>query len=147
NYRSTKVILDAAWNVVKNNQFRKDKKLWTEKLGGDAVTADEFADEREEALAIASTIHNKVRNEDYRFADFAAFYRINAQSRVLEDALRRLEIPYKIIGAVRFYDRAEVKNVIAYLRVIVNPADTLSLKRILNIPARGLGKTSLESLE
>jgi DNA helicase-2/ATP-dependent DNA helicase PcrA len=82
-----------------------------------------------------------------RFADFAVFYRINAQSRVLEDALRRLEIPYKIIGTVRFYERAEVKNVLAYLRVVVNPADALGLQRILNVPARGLGKTSLVHLE
>src|SRR5258708_4705165 len=146
NYRSTKVILDAAWNVVQHNQFRKDKKLWTQKTSGDPITATEYNDEREETLAVASAIHQKVR-EDFRYADFAVFYRINAQSRVLEDALRRLEIPYKIIGAVRFYDRAEVKNVIAYLRIVVNPADTLSLKRILNIPARALGKTSLEAIE
>ena len=149
NYRSTKIILDAAWNVVQHNQFRKEKKLWTEKTGGEPVTADEFQDEREEALAVASAIHQKVRNEDFRFADFAVFYRINAQSRVLEDALRRLEIPYKIIGSVRFYDRAEVKNVIAYLRLIVNPADARlpGLKRILNIPTRALGKTSLEAFQ
>lgn len=146
NYRSTRMILDAAWKVVQHNQFRKEKKLWTEQTGGDAVTAYEFADEREEALAVASSIHQKVRNEDFRFADFAVFYRINAQSRVLEDALRRLEIPYKIIGSVRFYERAEIKNVIAYLRVIMNPMDTLSLKRIVNIPARNLGKTSVEAL-
>jgi len=147
NYRSTKPILDAAWNVVQHNQFRKEKKLWTEKIAGDPVSAAEFADEREEALAVASAIHVGVRNEDARFSDFAVFYRINAQSRVLEDALRRLEIPYKIIGSVRFYDRAEVKNVIAYLRVVVNPADTLCLKRIFNIPTRALGKTSLEAFE
>ncbi len=147
NYRSTRLILDAAWNVVQHNQFRKDKKLWTEKVAGDPITATEFNDEREEALAVASAIHQKVRSEDFRYADFAVFYRINAQSRVLEDALRRLEIPYKIIGSVRFYDRAEVKNVIAYMRVIVNPADTLSLKRIFNIPTRGLGKTTLETIE
>lgn len=147
NYRSTERILDAAWNVVQHNQFRKDKKLWTEKQGGDPVTATEFADEREEALAVASTIRNKTQEGTLRFADFALFYRINAQSRVLEDALRRMEIPYKIIGSVRFYDRAEVKNVIAFLRAIVNPKDTLSLKRILNIPARNLGKTTLEALQ
>ncbi len=147
NYRSTKIILDAAWNVVQNNEQRKDKKLWTEKTAGDPISATEYADEREEALAVASAIHQKVRTEDFRYADFAIFYRINAQSRVLEDALRRLEIPYKIIGAVRFYDRAEVKNVIAYMRVVVNPADTLSLKRIFNIPTRALGKTSMETME
>lgn len=147
NYRSTRLILDAAWNVVQHNQFRKEKKLWTEKAGGDPVTATEFADEREEAMAVAAAVHQKVRNEDYRFADFAVFYRINAQSRVLEDALRRMEIPYKIIGSVRFYERAEVKNVLAYLRLVVNPADALALKRIINIPARNLGKTSLEAIE
>ena len=147
NYLSTKPILDAAWNVVQHNQFRKEKKLWTDRTSGDPVGATEFADEREEALAVASAIHQKVRNEDSRYADFAIFYRINAQSRVLEDALRRLEIPYKIIGSVRFYDRAEVKNVIAYLHVVVNPADTLSLKRIINIPTRALGKNTLEAIE
>ncbi len=147
NYRSTEAILDTAWRVVQNNQFRKDKKLWTQRKGGDPVTVDEFADEREEALAIASTLYNKVRGADSRYADFAVFYRINAQSRVLEDALRRMEIPYKIIGAVRFYDRAEVKNVIAYLRVIMNPADSLSLKRIFNTPTRGLSKATQEAFE
>ena len=132
---------------MQHNQFRKDKKLWTEKTAGERVTVREFADVRDEAQAVGSAIYARVRNEGFRYADFAAFYRINAQSRVLEDALRRLEIPYKIIGAVRFYDRSEVKNVIAYLRVVVNPRDTLSLKRIINIPTRALGKTSLEAIE
>lgn len=147
NYRSTEVILDAAWNVVKRNQFRKEKKLWTEKKGGDPVTVDEFADEREEAQAVASAIFNRVRTEDFRYADFAVFYRINAQSRVLEDALRRLEIPYKIIGSVRFYERSEIKNLIAYLRVVINPADSLGLKRIINTPTRGLSKNTVEAVE
>lgn len=147
NYRSNETILNTAWNVVKHNQFRKDKKLWTEKKGGDPVTVDEFQDERGEAQAVGAAILAKVRNEGFRFADFAVFYRINAQSRVLEDALRRYEIPYKIIGAVRFYDRAEIRNAIAYLRVIVNPADSLSVKRVLNVPTRGLGKTTLEAFE
>ena len=147
NYRSTETILDTAWNVVKHNQFRKDKKLWTEQKGGEAVTVDEFQDERAEAQAIASAIYNRTRSEDFRPADFAVFYRINAQSRVLEDALRRLEVPYKIIGSVRFYDRAEVKNVIAYLRVVLNPVDTLSLKRIINTPTRGISKATIEALE
>jgi DNA helicase-2/ATP-dependent DNA helicase PcrA len=96
---------------------------------------------------VASAIFNRARSEGHRYADFAVFYRINAQSRVLEDALRRLEIPYKIIGSVRFYERAEIKNLIAYLRVIMNPADGLGLKRIINTPTRGLGKTSLEAIE
>ena len=147
NYRSTEVILEAAWNVVQHNQFRKDKKLWTEKLGGEAVAATEYADEREEALAVASTVRNQVTAHGKRYSDFAVFYRINAQSRVFEDSLRRLEIPYKIIGSVRFYDRAEVKNVIAYLRLVINPRDTISLKRVMNVPVRNLGKTTLEHLE
>lgn len=147
NYRSTAAILDAAWSVVQHNQFRKEKKLWTSRKGGDPVTATEFADEREEALAVASHIRQQMSQGDSSYADFAVFYRINAQSRVLEDALRRLEIPYKIIGSVRFYERAEVKNVLAYLRVLINPKDALSFKRILNIPPRGLGKTSLEAIE
>jgi DNA helicase-2/ATP-dependent DNA helicase PcrA len=147
NYRSTPQILDAAWKVVQHNQFRKEKKLWTERKPGDAVEVNEFADEREEAAAVAATIHAHVSQGDTRYADYAVFYRINAQSRVLEDALRRLEIPYRIIGSVRFYERSEVKNVIAYLRVLVNPADTISLKRIFNVPARGLGKTTLEALQ
>src|SRR5258708_34502960 len=105
NVRSTPVILDAAWNVVQNNKFRKDKKLWTAQTGGDPVVADEFADERQEALGVASTIRQGVAQGDMRYADYAVFYRINAQSRVLEDALRRAEIPYKIIGSVRLYDR------------------------------------------
>src|SRR5258708_4269385 len=147
NYRSTERILDAAWKVVHNNKFRKDKKLWTAQTGGDAVVADEFADERQEALVVASTIRQGVAQGDMRYSDYAVFYRINAQSRVLEDALRRMEIPYKIIGSVRFYDRAEVKDVLAYLRLVINPVDTLALRRIVNVPVRGLGKTSLEHIE
>jgi DNA helicase II / ATP-dependent DNA helicase PcrA len=147
NYRSTERILDAAWAVVRNNKFRKEKKLWTAKTGGDPVTADEFADERQEALVVASTIKQGTKKGDMRYGDYAIFYRINAQSRVLEDALRRMEIPYKIIGTVRFYDRAEVKDILAYLRLVINPVDTLALRRIVNSPARGLGKTSLEQIE
>jgi DNA helicase II / ATP-dependent DNA helicase PcrA len=147
NYRSTERILEAAWKVVHHNKFRKDKKLWTAQSGGDPVVAEEFADERQEALVVASTIKQGVKQSGMRYGDYAAFYRINAQSRVLEDALRRLEIPYKIVGSVRFYDRAEVKDVLAYLRLVINPVDTLALRRIVNSPARGLGKTSLEQIE
>jgi DNA helicase-2/ATP-dependent DNA helicase PcrA len=147
NYRSTERILDCAWKVVHNNKFRKDKKLWTAQLGGEPVTSDEFSDERQEALVVASTIRQGVAAGDMNYKDYAVFYRINAQSRVLEDALRRMEVPYKIVGSVRFYDRAEVKDVLAYLRLIVNPKDTLALRRIVNVPTRGLGKTSLEQIE
>ena len=147
NYRSTERILDAAWRVVQNNKFRKDKKLWTAKSGGDPVVADEFQDERQEALVVASTIKQGVAKGDMKYADHAVFYRINAQSRVLEDALRRMEIPYKIIGTVRFYERAEVKDILSYLRLVINPVDTLALRRVINVPTRGLGKTSLEQIE
>ena len=147
NYRSTERILDAARNVVRNNKFRKEKKLWTAKTGGDPVVADEFQDERQEALVVASTIKQGVVKDGLRYGDHAVFYRINAQSRVLEDALRRMEIPYKIIGTLRFYERAEVKDVLAYLRLVINPVDLLALRRVVNVPARGLGKTSLEQIE
>jgi DNA helicase-2/ATP-dependent DNA helicase PcrA len=147
NYRSTERILDAAWSVVRNNKFRKEKKLWTAQAGGDAVTADEFQDERQEALVVASTIRQGISQGDMRYSDYAVFYRINAQSRVLEDALRRMEIPYKIIGTVRFYERAEIKDILCYLRLIINPVDTLALRRVINSPPRGLGKTSLEQIE
>ena len=147
NYRSTRAFWTPPGTWCSTTSSARRKNSGRSARAAIAVAATEFDDEREEALAVASAIHQKVRHEDFQYKDFAVFYRINAQSRVLEDALRRLEIPYKIIGAVRFYDRAEVKNVIAYLRVVVNPADTLGLKRIINIPTRALGKTTLEAIE
>ncbi|MBI3553806.1 MAG: UvrD-helicase domain-containing protein [Elusimicrobia bacterium] len=146
NYRSTPLILEAAHKVIRNNKSRKVKKLWTEKTGGDSVQVVELPNEAEEASWVVRRIAILV--EDGRsLKETAIFYRTNAQSRSFEEALRRAGLPYRIVGAVRFYDRKEVKDALAYARVILNPADSVSLGRILNIPPRGIGKTSLERLE
>jgi len=146
NYRSTQSILDAAHNVIKRNRFRKDKKLWTDAPGGEPVRFREFGDEQEEARTVAQESSRHLA-AGRRRSDIAVFYRTNAQSRVLEDAFRRENIPYVLVGSVRFYERMEVKDVLAYLRVAVNPADSVAVKRVINVPARGLGKTTLESLD
>ncbi len=147
NYRSTTNILDVAWKVVKNNQSRKDKKLWTQKPEGAPVFYQETANELQESSGVISEIKRLMSEEDYSYRDCAIFYRTNAQSRVLEDALRKENISYIIVGNIRFYDRAEVKDILAYLRVVVNPDDSLSLKRIINIPNRGIGKAAMEWVE
>ncbi|MFQ6043454.1 MAG: ATP-dependent helicase, partial [Candidatus Poribacteria bacterium] len=146
NYRSTKSILEAAYEVVRNNRFRKEKKLWTENEAGENLFLYEATDENDEAEFLAETISNFV-SKGGRYSDVAVFYRIHAQSRTIEDALRRANIPYIIVGGVRFYERMEVKDVLAYLRVLVNPMDTVSLKRIINVPRRGIGKTTMQRLE
>lgn len=147
NYRSTANILQVANEVVRNNEIRKDKSLWTDKAQGKLITVFECDDDRAEAKNIAQVIQKKIQQEKIRFADFAVLYRTNAQSRVLEDALRQMSIAYVIVGGVRFYDRKEVKDVMAYLKLISNPADVISLQRVINFPARGIGKTTLEKLE
>jgi DNA helicase-2/ATP-dependent DNA helicase PcrA len=147
NYRSTPNILDAAWHVVKNNQKRVEKKLWTSNSEGGAPQLIESANEIEEAENIVDEISSLRRKYNMRLSDFAAFYRTNAQSRVLEDAFRRAGIPYAVIGTVRFYERAEIKDIMAYLRLLHNPHDDVSFKRVINVPRRGIGKTSLETLE
>jgi DNA helicase-2/ATP-dependent DNA helicase PcrA len=146
NYRSTAVILEAAHSVIHRNRFRKDKKLWTDKAGGEPVVFQEFNDEVEEARFVASQSGDHLRRGRAR-RDIAVFYRTNAQSRVLEDAFRRENIPYQLVGSMRFYERMEVKDVLAYLRVLVNPADSVSVKRVINTPPRGLGKTTLQALD
>ncbi|MBI3306674.1 MAG: UvrD-helicase domain-containing protein [Candidatus Omnitrophica bacterium] len=146
NYRSTSVILDAANELIKRNQMRKPKALWTEREGGDRISLVQTTDEKEEALYVASQVAGYCR-EGKTLADQVVFYRVHAQSRVIEDHLRRANIPYKIVGGVRFYDRREIKDLIAYLRAIAYPHDEVSLKRILNVPARGIGKKALEVLE
>ncbi|HIE28160.1 TPA: ATP-dependent DNA helicase PcrA [Candidatus Poribacteria bacterium] len=146
NYRSTKSILEAAYEVVQNNRFRKEKKLWTENEVGDNLFLYEAADEDDEAEFVAETISNFV-SKGGRYSDIAVFYRVHAQSRVIEDALRRANVPYIIVGGVRFYERMEVKDVLAYLRVLVNPMDSVSLKRIINVPRRGIGNTTMQRLE
>jgi DNA helicase-2/ATP-dependent DNA helicase PcrA len=146
NYRSTQTILDAAWQVVQKNTGRMPKKLFTERLGGDKITLLLAGDERDEADAVVEKIRLGMIY-DKSPADFAVLYRTNAQSRVIEDSLRYRGIPYTIVGGVRFYERAEVKDVLAYLRLLVNPADSQAILRIINVPRRGIGKTSIEKIE
>ena len=145
NYRSTQNILDAAWNVVQNNKARKPKKLWTEQEDGEQITCYEAMDESDEAGYVGTQIEDwHADGVDYK--DFAIFYRTNAQSRIFEEAFRAANIPYQIVGGVGFYDRMEIKDLLAYLRVICNPNDSMSLRRIINIPSRGIGATTLERL-
>jgi len=145
NYRSTQVILDAASAVIANNRNRKEKRLWTELTGGALITCTRCSDELEEADAIARSAR-VVLAED-RKATAAVLYRTNAQSRVIEDALRRENIAYQIVGGVRFYERKEVKDVLAYLKLLLNPHDNVSLRRVINVPTRGIGKVIMDSLE
>ncbi|MEK7366525.1 MAG: 3'-5' exonuclease, partial [candidate division NC10 bacterium] len=147
NYRSTQVILDAAHGVISKNLDRKPKRLWTERAGGERVLLFQGRDEEEEAEFIARTISRLAAEEGASFDDFAVFYRVNAQSRALEDALRRQVIPYVIVGGVRFYERKEVKDALAYLRLIASPADSVSFLRAVGVPPRGLGKGALEKVE
>ncbi len=147
NYRSTTNILSAAWQVIKNNKTRVEKKLWTENPEGQAIQVFESTNETEEAEKITDEVQCLVKSKGLKLNDFAVFYRTNAQSRVMEDAFRRAGIPYAVVGTVRFYERAEVKDIMAYLRLVHNPNDNVSFKRVINVPRRGIGKTSLETLE
>lgn len=147
NYRSTANILNAANNVIKNNYGRKPKTLWTDNGEGDRIKVFEASDERDEAWYVANKIKSEVRTGKRNYRDFAVLYRINAQSRVFEDAFMKNGIPYKIVGGHKFYDRKEIKDVIAYLRVIQNPNDDISLKRIINVPKRGIGRVTMEKAE
>ncbi len=144
NYRSTGNILDAASNVIAKNTQRTDKKLWTAEGPGSPVQVHELFDESEEANLVASRISSHVAIGARKFGDFAVLYRTNAQSYTLERAFIQLRVPYQIIGGVRFYDRKEIKDVIAYLRLIYQPQDRMSFSRIANVPKRGIGATSLE---
>ena len=146
NYRSTPVILEAANHLIKNNQMRKPKALWTEKKGGSKIELFNAEDEAAEAkYAVENVIQYKAQGRSY--ADQVIFYRVHAQSRVLEEELMRANIPYKIVGGTRFYDRKEIKDIIAYLRLVAYPHDEVSLKRVINVPARGIGKKAMETLE
>lgn len=147
NYRSTQNILAAANSVVKHNQFRKPKELWTQNEPGEKITLIEAGDEKEEASKIVEKIQREISKNKRSFKDFAVLYRTNAQSRVLEEAFRRSKISYVIVGGVRFYERKEIKDLLAYLRVISNPKDSVSLKRIINFPLRGIGDKSVVKLE
>jgi len=146
NYRSTSNILGAAGAVVSRNLGRKKKELWTEKRGGEKILCYKATDEKDEARYICRTIQQQI-DEGRSLREIAILYRTNAQSRALEDALRDRGIAYRIFGGLRFYDRKEIKDIIAYLRVLHNPADVVSLRRIINVPARGIGDTTVDKLE
>jgi len=147
NYRSTEHILEAANKVIVNNRGRKPKNLWTANSGGAPLVCYRGQSEHDEAAYVVAEIENLKRAEERTYKDFAIFYRTNAQSRVFEEVFVRSGLPYKIVGGVKFYERQEIKDVLSYLRLIVNPDDGVSLKRILNRPKRGIGKTSEEKLD
>jgi DNA helicase-2/ATP-dependent DNA helicase PcrA len=142
NYRSTQTILSAANAVVANNRERRPKELWTEIEGGEPLQLSELTDEHEEARWVAAEIERLGEEHGVARSDVAVFYRTNAMSRVLEDTLVRFELPYQVIGGTKFYDRAEIKDAVAYLNLLVNPADQVSFSRIVNSPRRGIGNTS-----
>lgn len=146
NYRSTSVILDAANHLIKRNTMRKPKALWTDRKGGEKIELFNADNEIAEAKYVVRRVLD-AKAQGRSLADQVVFYRVHAQSRVLEDELMRANIPYKIVGGTRFYDRKEIRDVIAYLRVIAYPHDAVSLKRIINVPARGVGKKAMEILE
>lgn len=146
NYRSTGHILSAANAVVRHNSQRKDKRLFTAEGDGEKIQAFQASDERDEGRWIAGEIE-KLHTKGTSYDDIAVFYRTNAQSRILEDMFLRAGVPYKIVGGTRFFDRAEIRDVMAYLKMIVNPADEMSVKRVINTPRRGIGSTSIQKIE
>lgn len=147
NYRSTKTILEAAHEVVSRNVSRRDKELWTENAHGRGIDIYEAANEQEEAIFIANTIQNSVAAEGRRYSDFVILYRMNAQSRVFEDVFLSYRVPYVLVGSLRFYERKEIKDVLAYLRLASNPYESISLKRVINTPPRGIGPTTISRIE
>ena len=146
NYRCTGNILKAANSIIKNNETKYEKKLWTENIEGRLPKIYAAENEYDEASFIAEQIEHLKREEKYEYTDFAILYRMNTQSRAIEDILRREAIPYKIVGGLKFYERKEIKDIISYLRLIQNTSDNLSLTRIINEPKRGIGKTSLDKI-
>ena len=146
NYRSTGHILSAANAVVRHNSQRKDKRLFTAEGDGEKIQAFQASDERDEGRWTAGEIE-KLHSKGTSYDDIAVFYRTNAQSRILEDMFLRAGVPYKIVGGTRFFDRAEIRDVMAYLKMIVNPADEMSVKRVINTPRRGIGSTSIQKIE
>lgn len=146
NYRSTKMILETAGHIISANQQRKPKNLWTDNEPGTPTTVVETYTEQEEAQFVVSEIEQLVSRGEFKLGDFAVMYRTNAQSRALEEAFIRYGVPYKLVAGTRFYERREVKDIIAYLRLIQNPYDSVSLLRIINVPPRGIGERSLAEL-
>jgi DNA helicase-2/ATP-dependent DNA helicase PcrA len=147
NYRSTRAILDVASDVISANVLRKPKRLWTENEEGTPVTVIEGYNAEEEAQSVVNEVEKLVNQEDIAFKDCAVMYRVNAQSRALEETFLRYGMPYKLVGGTRFYQRQEVKDIIAYLRVIHNPQDNVSLTRIINVPSRGIGQKTINTLQ
>jgi len=147
NYRSTKKILDAAYHVIRHNRGRTDKRLWTENNEGVDITLREAGTEQDEAMMIADLIARDTRSGRRTFGQFAILYRTNAQSRVLEEVLLTMRIPHVLVGGQRFYERKEIRDLIAYLRLALNPSDQSSLTRVVNVPARGIGPGALKPLE
>jgi DNA helicase-2/ATP-dependent DNA helicase PcrA len=147
NYRSTASILAAANAVIQNNQNRKGKELWTQSEKGELIRLVECDSDRREARYVVESIQHLTRQEGLSLAEVAVLYRTNAQSRALEEELQRASIPYVIVGGTRFYERKEIKDLLAYLRLLVNPADDISLQRVINVPRRGIGSTSIERLQ
>lgn len=146
NYRSTQIILDASNKLIKKNHNRKEKSLHTSKQGGEPITVRELVSEGEEARFVANQIQMMVDDDGANLNDIAVFYRTNAQSRNFEDTFRRYQIPYRLIGAVKFYDRKEIKDILAYAKLLVNPSDSVSLLRVINVPRRSIGNTTIAAL-
>jgi len=147
NYRSTATVLRAAWEIIRHNSTRREKQLWTSSEDGEKIVTHRAEDEHAEAVFVADTMDHLIQHEKRTYADFAILYRVNAQSRVFEQIFVSRGIPYRILGGQRFYDREEIRDILAYLRLLHNPADSVSLKRIINKPTRGIGKTTLDRLE
>jgi superfamily I DNA/RNA helicase len=147
NYRSTQTILDAANAVIEHNLERKPKSLWTDTGQGDKIVRYHAEDEGDEAMWVAGTAQQLHRDDATNWREMAVLYRTNAQSRVIEEAFMRLGVPYKVVGGTRFYDRREIKDAMAYLRAVINPADEVSVKRVLNVPKRGIGDASVARLD
>jgi DNA helicase-2/ATP-dependent DNA helicase PcrA len=147
NYRSTSSILAVANALIEHNVQRKPKSLWTETEGGELAVRFRADDEHEEALFVAEETHRLIEEEGFRYSDLAIFYRTNAQSRVLEDVFVRSGTPYRVVGGVRFYQRKEVKDVLGYLRLLVNPQDVISTRRVINTPKRGIGDATVAAIE
>lgn len=146
NYRSTKKILEASYEIIKKNRNRKDKKLWTENIEGEKIKIYQALDEKDEGYYICDKIE-KLKNAGISLSDIAILYRVNAQSRSVEEILLKTGIQYKIVGGVRFYDRKEIKDILSYLKTAFNPSDNISAKRIINEPARGVGPKTIEHVQ
>ena len=146
NYRSTQTILESAHNVIAANQQRKEKNLWTDNGQGVPITMSEAYNEQDEAQTVAKEIERLMRDDDLNLGDMAVMYRTNLQSRVLEESFLRYGIQYRLVGGTRFYERREVKDIVGYLRLVHNPYDSVSLRRVINVPKRGIGQKTVDGL-